>query len=112
MHELSLAGSMLEIAQSAARREGLRRIATIRVAIGRLSCVMPQALRFCFDSVTRGTLAEGARLEIVEVAGEGRCPQCGRIEAMDEPFGVCEVCAQPLVVTAGEEMRVLEIEGS
>lgn len=110
MHELSLAESMLAIVEERARREGFRRIATIRLEIGQLSCVMPEALRFCFDSVTRGSIAEGARLDIVGIPGEGRCPQCRRTTAMEEPYGLCPACDTPLVVTAGTEMRVKELE--
>ena len=110
MHELSLAQSMLAIVEESARRGGYRRIATIRLEIGQLSCVMPEALRFCFDSVTRGSIAEGARLDIVDIPGEGRCPQCEQYSAMDEPYGVCPDCSSPLLVTAGTEMRVKELE--
>jgi len=112
MHELSLAASMLGIVEQTARREGFARVASIRLAIGRLSCVMPEALRFCFESVTRGTVAEGARLDIDEIEGVGRCPQCERTTALDEPYGACPECAVALVVTAGQEMRVLEVEGA
>ena len=112
MHEVALAGSMLGIVEQAARSEGLARVSAIRVSIGRLSCVMPDALRFCFESVTRGTVAEGARLDIDEVNGAGRCPRCERGVAMDEPYGVCPDCGVPLVVTAGREMRVMEVEGA
>ena len=110
MHELSLANSMLEIAENEARRGGFRRIAAIRLEIGLLSCVAPEALRFCFASVTRGSLAEGARLDIVSVPGTGRCPRCGTDFPLEEPYGVCPDCDTALEVTAGAEMRVREIE--
>jgi hydrogenase nickel incorporation protein HypA/HybF len=42
----------------------------VRLEIGRLSSVMPEAIRFCFDVCARGTALEGAELEIVELAGE------------------------------------------
>ena len=50
----------------------------VRLRVGRLSGVVPDAVRFCFDLVTEGTLAEGAALEIEEPAGRGACRTCGR----------------------------------
>ena len=38
---------------------------------GALAHVEPDALAFCFDAVTRGSVAEGARLEISRTAGVG-----------------------------------------
>lgn len=110
MHELALANDMLAIVENEVRRSGFRRIATIRLEIGQLSCVAPEALRFCFAAVTRGSLAEGATLDIVSVPGSGRCPPCGTVFPLDEPYGACPDCGTPLTITAGTEMRVKELE--
>ncbi len=110
MHELSLAEGMLAIVEQSVRRSGFTRATVIRLEIGRLSCVMPDALRFCFESVTRSSLAEGAQLDIVEIAGAGRCRRCDTIMALQEPWGVCPDCGASLEVTSGTEMRVKEIE--
>ena len=64
MHELSLAEGVLDLIEETARREGFSRVHGVWLEIGRQSAVEPEAMRFCFDAVVRGTLAEGARLEI------------------------------------------------
>ena len=110
MHELSLAESMLRIVEERARCEGFDRVRAIRLEIGKLSCVMPEALRFCFDAVTRGTIAAGARLDILEVGGAGRCPACRQTVALEEPYGICPDCSVPLAIVAGTEMQVKELE--
>ena len=110
MHELSLAESMLAIVEKSARDGGFRKVAVIRLEIGQLSCVMPEALRFCFESVTRGSLAEGARLEIIEIAGEGCCPGCAMMLPLEELYGICPDCGLPLEITSGTEMRVKELD--
>lgn len=110
MHELSLAQSMLTLVEQSARHGGFRKVAAIRLEIGRLACVMPEALRFCFESVTRGSLAEGARLDIIEIAGAGRCPGCEATRPLDELYGICPDCGIPLEVTAGTEMRLKELD--
>jgi hydrogenase nickel incorporation protein HypA/HybF len=111
MHELALAESMLAIAEQAARRSGADRILAVRLEIGALSHVEPEALHFCFDAVTRGSLAEHARLEIVTTPGEAWCMPCAAtvpLSALGQP---CPACGSyQLNVTHGDAMRVKEIE--
>ena len=47
------------------------RVRLIRLRLGALGHAEPEALRFCFDAVTRGTIADGAKLDIDMVPGEG-----------------------------------------
>ncbi len=111
MHEVSLAESVVEIVAGAAAREGVQRVCAVWLEIGALSCVAPDALRFCFDAVARGTLAEGARLEIVTVAGEGYCEACAGTAAMTALHDLCPRCgAAGMRLRHGDEMRVKEIE--
>ena len=65
MHEMAIAESMLEIVEATARSNAAARVSAIWLELGVLSHVEPHALVFCFDAVARGSLAEGARLEIV-----------------------------------------------
>jgi hydrogenase nickel incorporation protein HypA/HybF len=62
MHEMALAEGMLEIVESTARASGATKVKRVWLEIGALSHVAPDALLFCFDAVTRGSLAEGATL--------------------------------------------------
>lgn len=110
MHEMSLAESVLEIIEESARAQDFRRVRRVVLEIGELAAVEPEAMRFCFDAVMRGTLAEGAELQIVETPGEGRCEACGAAVAMTERYGLCPDCGSAkLQVTAGERMRVLDL---
>ena len=68
-------------------------------------------MRFCFDAVTRGTIAEGATLDIQRIPGAGWCMDCGKTVRLAERFGPCAACGGYHVqMTAGDEMRVREIE--
>jgi hydrogenase nickel incorporation protein HypA/HybF len=81
------------------------------VEIGRLSSVEPEALRFCFDAVSQDSIAQGCRLEVVEVAGAGWCMQCGDTVPMQALYDTCPRCGSCEVrVTGGMEMRVRELE--
>ena len=74
-----------------------------------LSAVEPEAMRFCFDAVMRGTLAEGAELQIIETPGAGRCIDCGATIAMQERYGLCPSCGGRMQITGGNSMRVKDM---
>lgn len=107
MHELAIAQEIVAIV---AERTGNARVSRIVVEIGRLCAVVPDALRFCFDLATEGTVAEGARLEIVEIPGLARCRACGGQVILDRPFGRCACGATDLDWLAGEELRIKAVE--
>jgi hydrogenase nickel incorporation protein HypA/HybF len=67
----------LEIALEHAARHGAGRILRLVLRVGDLSGVVPEALEFAFDVVTTGTMAEGARLEIMRVPLICACTACG-----------------------------------
>jgi hydrogenase nickel incorporation protein HypA/HybF len=111
MHEMSLAEGVLQLVEDTARREKARRVRLVVLEIGQLSAVEPAALKFCFDAVTEGSIAQGAALEIVVVPGAGWCMACAETVPMQERYGVCPRCGSPqLEATGGMEMRVKEIE--
>jgi hydrogenase nickel incorporation protein HypA/HybF len=111
MHEMSLAEGVMQIVEASAGREQARRVRLVVLEIGCLSSVEPQALRFCFEAVSAGTIAQGAVLEIISVPGTGKCMLCSETVPMDELFGTCPECGgHQLQATGGTEMRVKEIE--
>ena len=111
MHEMSLAEGIIELVEETARREQAQRVKLVVLEIGKLSSVEPEALRFCFDVVTKNGLADGAVLEIVDVPGSGWCLPCGTTVAISELYGACPQCGSHQVqATGGTEMRVKEIE--
>jgi len=111
MHEMSLAEGVLQLLEDAARREHFTRVSVVWLEIGRLASVEREALAFCFDAVTRGSIAEGARLEFVDTPGSGWCMACAKTVAMEALYAACPDCGSYQVqVTGGTEMRVKELE--
>jgi hydrogenase nickel incorporation protein HypA/HybF len=111
MHEMSLAESVLKIAEQAAHAQGFNRVKAVWLEIGALAQVEPDAMRFCFDAVTRNSIAQGARLEIVATPGTAWCMQCSQTVPIGALHDDCPRCgSRQLQVTGGQEMRVKQLE--
>jgi len=111
MHEMSLAEGILRILEENSRTQAYTRVKGVWLEIGRLSHVEPESLRFCFGAVTRDTLADGARLEMIMVDGSGWCHDCGKTVAVESHYDACPHCGGYKVeATGGTEMRVKELE--
>jgi hydrogenase nickel incorporation protein HypA/HybF len=111
MHEMSLAESVREIVEETARSSGARSVTAVRLEIGKLAQVEIEAMRFAFDVVKRGSLANEARLEIVETDGSAWCMRCSESVALARRGDACPKCdSYQLQVTGGDRMRVLDIE--
>lgn len=65
MHELSLCQSAVEIIQRQAEQHDVKRVTAVWLEIGALSCVEESAVRFSFEIVCHGTVAQGCDLHIV-----------------------------------------------
>lgn len=111
MHEVALCESVLRILQEQAAARDFERVRTVWLEIGQLSCAEPEAMRFCFGAVTRGTLADGARLEIIRTPGRAWCMSCCQPVRMASRSDPCPRCGgHRLQMTAGDDMRVKELE--
>jgi len=111
MHEMSLCESICQIIEENARAQGFSRVKGVWLEIGELSGVEVEAMRFGFDAVSSGTLAEGARLEIIELPGTAWCMQCQKSVPAHRRFDACPECGgYQLQVTGGDEMRIKELE--
>ncbi|MEH2165097.1 MAG: hydrogenase maturation nickel metallochaperone HypA [Nostoc sp.] len=107
MHEFGITQNIVAIVTEHAKGAKVQRVL---LEIGKLSAIMPDAIRFCFDICTQGTLLEGAILEILEIPGLGRCRQCGAEIALDKPFGICNCGSVQLDLLTGEQLKIKEIE--
>lgn len=111
MHELGVTEQIVAVACAAARQEGeLTRVARIVVEIGMLSAVMPEAVASCFETCAQGTPAEGADLELVEVAGDGRCRDCGGHVRLDQPFATCSCGGNDVEHLSGDQLKIIALE--
>lgn len=112
MHELSVAAELLELAEQVAARERASQVRVIRLRLGAGSCLSPDSLAFGFEALSRGTLAEGCRLEIERPPAPVQCPRCGwRGECSNLSELVCADCGQtPLTLGGGRELSVESLD--
>ncbi len=112
MHELSVALSLIQLADDAARQAGASRVLALHVRIGALAGVVPDALRFSFDIAAEGTLVAGARLEIEEVPVRIFCDLCAAEADLPNPQSfVCPICQQPAMrMVQGRELQLISLE--
>ena len=81
----------------------------VRLEIGKLSGVVPDAVRFAFELVTDGTTLHGAVLEIDEPAGAARCRTCGAEFATVEVLPLCACGSADVEVLGGQELRIRDV---
>lgn len=111
MHEMSLAQGVIDVIADEARRQAFTGVKRVVLEVGALGCVDPHALAFGFDAVARDTLVQGAVLSIVNVPGQARCFGCEQDVVIAKRGDPCPACgSHQLVVTAGEELRIKELE--
>ena len=108
MHELAIAGHVVEIP---ARHADRRRVTKVYLKVGHLRQVVPSALSFSFDLVAQGTTVEAAELVLEEVPAAGLCRKCG-VESRLEAFPLqCGTCGESnLEITRGEDLYVESLE--
>lgn len=111
MHELSIARNLIELACELAEQQGAARVRRIHVRLGALSAVM-RSLYFCFGPASRGTLCEGAILQIEEVPLTVHCPQCEATKSPRARYNFrCPTCGTPTPrVLTGREMQLVALE--
>ena len=111
MHELSLCKNILDIVKEKALEHQGKYIKTIYLELGELMAVEKTALLFSFPILAKNTIAEHAKLHILDIPGEGRCESCGLVNRVKQLFSVCENCGKfSLVILRGNELRVKAME--
>jgi hydrogenase nickel incorporation protein HypA/HybF len=94
-----------------ARQAGADRVHEIRLRIGALSGVVPDALQFAFEALAEGTPAQGARLTIDHVPARFWCDTCRSEFEAPNMFPDCPNCHQPSgQLRAGRELELASME--
>ncbi len=112
MHELSIAEALIEQVGRELKRAGQPGpVVRLELAVGRLSGVHADALRFAFDLLAPGTLVEGAEVSISEPPARCCCRTCGAETEIDELVFCCPCCeSDQVTIEGGRELLLESIE--
>ena len=110
MHEVSLAGGILQVVEQTRARDPFERVTHLRLQAGALAGVDLSALRFALESLAPGTLLEGAEIEIDEQPGTAWCLQCGTSVPIFARLDLCPLCeSAQLQPTGGMDLKVVDM---
>jgi len=112
MHELSIAMSIVEMAEEESDHRGGARVNAVHLKLGRLAGVVREALLSSYELACEGTGVQGSRLIIEEVPIVVYCPKCDTPRAIDSlQWFVCPECQSPVSeVIHGRELEVFALE--
>ncbi|MCA0175774.1 MAG: hydrogenase maturation nickel metallochaperone HypA [Proteobacteria bacterium] len=111
MHEVSLAGGILNIVEDAAQRERFTRVRVLRLEAGSLAGVDVRALMFALETIAPGTLLEGAAIIIDTPVGQAWCMACAQTVPLHTRGDPCERCGgHQLMPHEGTELRVVDMQ--
>jgi hydrogenase nickel incorporation protein HypA/HybF len=110
MHEVSLAGGILQVVENALRHEPDTRLKRLTLEVGALAGVETRALDFALRTLASGTVLEGAEIVLDEVPGQAWCLQCSQTVPILSRLDPCPRCASHWVQpTGGTELKVRDL---
>lgn len=116
MHELSIASGLVEKLLDFAEKNPAKKVVEVNLAVGELSHIESEQLRFCYEAITTETPLAGSRLEIEKIEALVKCPHCsyrGRPKYWDGALsGIpvatleCPSCGKTTEATDGQECAI------
>ncbi|ARG97686.1 hydrogenase maturation nickel metallochaperone HypA [Legionella micdadei] len=111
MHELTLSRTILDIIKQHASAMNCRSVKKIYLEIGQLIGVDQESLKFSFNVIAKGSIAESAELELIEIKGKAICDFCEEAVMLKNYYDGCAICGRySLRIIQGEELRVKSME--
>jgi hydrogenase nickel incorporation protein HypA/HybF len=112
MHELSIAMSIVDMAQEELQSHGGVQVHAVHLKLGKLTGVVKEALLSSYQMACAATPLEGSQLLIEEIPVEVFCPRCQVPRLVDSIQWLC--CPECGTATAnilrGKELEVVALE--
>jgi len=110
MHEFSLAGEVVKLAEYEAEKNKARSVSEITIEVGSMSGIEADAFESALGLLTEGSILEKALLNIVKTRGRGMCNTCGKEFEMNRRIDTCPQChSYPSEIRGGSEFRVVSL---
>ncbi len=111
MHELSVTQSMLELVLKQAEENNASKVEKINIVIGHMTGIVDECVKFYFDFLSKGTIAEGAELSVQTLPTQAECRDCGEKYEVGELDWSCPSCGSLRIkMVSGKELYVESIE--
>lgn len=107
MHELSIALSIVDIAEEEVKKANASKVEKIELDIGNLSGVEIDALEFIWQEAVRSSVLENSERRINRIRGKAKCMECAEEFEMEQLFDACPKCNQYFnEIIQGKELKV------
>jgi hydrogenase nickel incorporation protein HypA/HybF len=111
MHEMSIMGSALRTVFATAAEHNAQRVHRVGMRIGALSSVVPDALQFAFEAMTKDTIAEGAALDVEYLEVVCWCGDCSQAFSQEGIAALCPNCGgMNYTIRQGRELELKDVE--
>jgi hydrogenase nickel incorporation protein HypA/HybF len=116
MHEVAVMSQIVELVLSEAKKRDAEQVSKVNLEIGEYTFLGEEQMKFAFEVLTKGTVAEGAILDITTRRGAVECP-CGYSGAPEQPEDIhilapilkCPKCGKIAMVKEGLGCTVRDI---
>jgi hydrogenase nickel incorporation protein HypA/HybF len=110
MHELGIAEGMLNAAIDQAAKSRAARIVAFNVEMSVVADESEDSLRFHLENLMRGTMAEGAHVNIARATVRGKCLACGNEFELDVQNVACPSCSSVRVSLDEFKLASIDVE--
>jgi len=120
VHEFSITSQIVQNVLAEAEKHGAKKVTEVQLVIGKLTFLGLDQVRFAYEVLTKGTIAEGSKLVIEEQEGFVKCSNCGYqggFKYEDDPLYhvpvptlKCPECSSTVSIAAGKECTIKNIK--
>lgn len=111
MHEFAITQGILDVTLKGAKEQGAIKINTVYLKVGAMSDIVDDCVQFYFEQLSKGTIAEGAQLQVEKVPARAKCNNCQAEFEPEEFFFQCSSCGQfGAQIISGKELEVSSLD--
>ncbi len=111
MHEFGIAKNIFDAVSEEVKKRDISRVISIKLEVGKLTAIIPSALEFCFETIIKGTLLEGSKLDIIDIPLKMKCKKCSHIFEVKDYSYNCPSCENSdCDMISGDELLIKKLE--